>query len=295
VLILAQAEVEAEAIRTGQKILVPDGTLSNPPGARVVALLPTTAAEPLLLQNIEQIAEQNIRVEAIRREISLTKAVLHAEDELAQDDSEPSPTGLSDDWLIRWRDSAAGVSSEELQSLWGKVLAGEVKKPGRYSLRTLDFLRNLSQDDAKAIESLSAFVVDNDVIWSGSPSILESAGVTFPLLLSMEAIGVVRGVETQMLEGTWSSVYQDRFEYALVCHGRVLIVRQPEPARKLKVKTYRLTALGKEVLQLGSFVANDSYLRALGSQIKILGFEVGIADSVRAEDGGAIWSNLEAL
>ena len=36
------------------------------------------------------------------------------------------------------------MSSEELQTLWGRTLAGEIKSPGSYSLRTLDFLKNLS-------------------------------------------------------------------------------------------------------------------------------------------------------
>ncbi len=35
-----------------------------------------------------------------------------------------------------------------LQKLWAEVLSGEVENPGRTSLRTLDILRNLTQEDA---------------------------------------------------------------------------------------------------------------------------------------------------
>ena len=262
-LALAQAELDAAAIRSGQRRLLPDGTLSNQPTEKeVVLLLPEQAYEPPLLPHIEEIADHNTRAESIRREISISKAVIHAEDELAQDSQEPSAAKVSDDWLLRWRECAAGVSSDELQSLWGKVLAGEVKNPGRYSLRTLEFLRNLSQDEAKAIEKLSPFVV-NDVIFRGDEALLGSEGVTFALLLSLQELNIVSGVGALGLEITWPSLFQDRFEQALVSYGRVLLVTHADATRSLKIHIYQLTGLGRQILRLGTFHANDAYLRAL--------------------------------
>lgn len=63
------------------------------------------------------------------------------------------------DWLMRFFDSVSLVSSEELQKLWGKVLAGEVKKAGTCSLRTLDIIRNLSKDEAVCFNELCRYVM----------------------------------------------------------------------------------------------------------------------------------------
>ena len=47
------------------------------------------------------------------------------------------------------------MSSEELQTLWGRVLAGEIKSPGTFSLRTLEFLKNTSHEEALKIAKLA--------------------------------------------------------------------------------------------------------------------------------------------
>lgn len=51
-------------------------------------------------------------------------------------------------WINRFFDSVADVSDEDLQKLWGKILADEIKRPKSYSLRTLETLRNLSKEEA---------------------------------------------------------------------------------------------------------------------------------------------------
>jgi hypothetical protein len=293
-LALAQAEVDATAIRSGKKLLLPDGTISNQPLQKEIVLLPEQASQPQLLPYIEEVADRNSHAESIRREISISKAVIHAEEELEQDTQEPPISNVSDDWLFRWRDCAAGVSSDELQLLWGKVLAGEIKNPGRYSLRTLEFLRNLSQDEAKAIEKVSPFVVD-DFIFRGDKALLESEGVTFSLLLSLQELGIVSGAETLGLEISFTSLSQDRFQLALVSYGRILIVTHAEAARTLKIQIYPITSLGRQVLRLGTFQANDAYLRALGAAIKSEGFDVAIGHCVPAGENQVTTHNMQPL
>nr|VFK59596.1 MAG: TIGR03899 family protein [Candidatus Kentron sp. TUN]VFK68062.1 MAG: TIGR03899 family protein [Candidatus Kentron sp. TUN] len=53
------------------------------------------------------------------------------------------------DWITRFFRIAEDISTEQMQALWGRVLAGEVKQPKSYSLRTLDVLRNMSQEEAE--------------------------------------------------------------------------------------------------------------------------------------------------
>lgn len=293
-LALAQAEVDARAILSGHKLFLPDGTLTNQQTEREIALLPRPTSHPPLTQHIEEVAGHNARAESIRREVSISKAVLHAEKELAQDAEEPPEEKLSDDWLIRWRDCAAGVSSEDLQSLWGKVLAGEVKNPGRYSLRTLEFLRNLSQDEAKVIEKVSPFVVSN-VIFRGDEALLESEGITFSLLLALQELGIVSGVEALGLEISWASLLQDRFQQSLISYGRILLVTHADATKKLKLQIYQITGLGRQILQLGTFQANDAYLRALGVTIKGQGFDVMIGNCAPAGNNKVNLFNMQPL
>ena len=53
------------------------------------------------------------------------------------------------DWTARFFDFVEDISSEQLQDIWAKVLAGEVERPDTTSLRTLGILRDLDQNVAR--------------------------------------------------------------------------------------------------------------------------------------------------
>ena len=44
---------------------------------------------------------------------------------------------INDDWLNTFETEARQISTEEMQAYFGKVLAGEITKPGSYSRRTV--------------------------------------------------------------------------------------------------------------------------------------------------------------
>ena len=96
---------------------------------------------------------------------------------------------VDEDWLFRWRDAASLVSSEELQALWGRVLAGEIKSPGSFSLRTLEFLKNISHEEALTIAKLAPFVIDDNCIFRNE-KLLDSEGITFGFLLKLQNLGI---------------------------------------------------------------------------------------------------------
>ena len=83
-----------------------------------------------------------------------------------QDDTDPNHKigEISDDWLNQFREYACQKSSEEAQDLFSKVLAGEIRKPGSFSLRALTTLSDMDQNVAmifKAFCSLCLVNLDN--------------------------------------------------------------------------------------------------------------------------------------
>ncbi|TVT39659.1 DUF2806 domain-containing protein [Hymenobacter setariae] len=69
---------------------------------------------------------------------------------------------VDQDWINRFFESAKLVSTEEMQVLWGHILAGEVKQPGSYSLRTLEVLRNLTQREAHVFRTAASFTISTN-------------------------------------------------------------------------------------------------------------------------------------
>ena len=228
----------------------------------------------------------------MRAEVNVGTALLHAEAELEGDAQAPPDRTVDDDWLIRWRDSASKVSSEKLQTLWGRVLAGEVKSPGTFSLRTLEFLKNLSQEEARRIERLAPFVIDNSFVFTGYRApikLLESEGISFSLLGELQDLGIISQDREDWTISTQSG--QMRF----LSYGRALIVTPDADHSVLGLEVNRLTTLGSQVLRLGSFTTHEAYLRSVGEEIKRQGFKVVMARCVPVTDSEVRYFEDEEL
>ncbi|WP_158930283.1 DUF2806 domain-containing protein [Acidisphaera sp. S103] len=77
-------------------------------------------------------------------------------------DIPPSPDvdeGPSEDFMNIFEEMAEKASSGSLRDLLARVLAGEIRKPGNFSLRTLHFMSTIDQPLAAAIQRARAWVV----------------------------------------------------------------------------------------------------------------------------------------
>jgi hypothetical protein len=274
-LLLAQTERDVEAIRRGEKQLDKHGNLTAIPflGDGQQATEDNESHEQsLLVQTAQRIYLRNM-ADALQDEIELSKIALYAEEDLLEGQGSPTEGNVSDDWLRRWRESAEGISSDNLQQLWGRILSGEFRNPGKYSLRTLEFIRNLSQGEAHAIEELGPFVFDGfGVIYANQPINLESLGLDTRKLIELQEIGILLRAEPYPYS-IWSSE-EARFENVLTLGGRAIRFTAEYQAKILQFQAICLTKLGKEILALGRFEANDEYFIQVAKAIKNNQFSV---------------------
>jgi hypothetical protein len=277
-LVEAQAEIDAQAIRSGKRVLLRNGILVEASDVEAPACPAEVevGADLISLDEAVTIAVHNADIEALRREISVSKAVAYAEAELAQDGRDPPAEAIADDWLLRWRENAAAVNSDDLQSLWGKVLAGEVQAPGQFSLRVLDFLRNLSQAEAKELELLSR-VTTGEVILRCDAEIA-AIGITRGILEAAEELGILNGTGAMGLSWQLGSELSDKYQAVIHTNNRAILIIGSDPVKKAAIPAYPLTRLGRQVLKLAGGHVDESYLRAISAQIKPQGFEVLIGD-----------------
>jgi hypothetical protein len=231
-------------------------------------------------------------VEYLRKEVNIEKAVLHAEKALENDPADPPDSAVDIDWFFRWRDSAGGMSSEALQQLWGNVLAGELKTPGAFTFRTLDFLRSLSQDEAKLIERLACTVIERVRVvhgWHSSP-LAEAEPIPNHLSVSeivlLEELGVISGVSSMgYFDDAEPFHTQDgRHIHLLACMNRGIFLLTENPKKTTGLAFYRLTKLGESLMQLVHAPPNEAYLWSLGEVLARGGFEVEIVDVVQNSD-----------
>jgi hypothetical protein len=268
---LAQAERDADEIRAGRKALARDWTLKSLPSAEIESRKEFPG--PLIhdLPSIAQATTARVVGDALMREVNVTKALLHAEAELADDPSDPPDLMADQDWLLRWRECAGSVTVEEMQHMWGQVLAGEIKAPGSFSLRTLELLRNLSRQEAERIATVSKLAVNDALL--RDVAVLQLEGVDLVLLLEMADLGLLSGVGAH-LERRWGSSHKSDFLTLLTSHGRCLKVTHADPARMVKLPVYLFTNVGREILRLGTYEPSERYLRSIGERLVRDGYDV---------------------
>lgn len=106
--------------------------------------------------NSEQV-KQRVEFQERKRLSNIKSVVFQAASELGDKkipDHEPDH-----DWIARFFEAVQDVSSDDMQKIWAKILAGEVENPGRASIRTLSILRNLDQTTAKLFQRLCSACV----------------------------------------------------------------------------------------------------------------------------------------
>ena len=121
------------------------------------ALLVSDDAEVTGEVELTDIVEQKIQFQEKKRILNTASVVTQAAsllDGKIVPDIEPDH-----DWTARFFNHVQDVSSIEMQTLWARVLAGEVERKGSTSLRTLEILRNLDQSTAKLFKDLCSVCI----------------------------------------------------------------------------------------------------------------------------------------
>ena len=121
------------------------------------------------------------------------------------EDKEVPETEPDHDWAARFFTEVQDVSSEEMQVLWAKVLAGEVERPGSTSVRTLGLLRDLDLGTAGLFAKFCSACVyvlpegGRDMLDARVPSLggkaasnsLRDFGFNFPALNRLNEHGLI--------------------------------------------------------------------------------------------------------
>ncbi|WP_027940334.1 DUF2806 domain-containing protein [Anaerobiospirillum succiniciproducens] len=109
-------------------------------------------------QEIASRASQRLSFIEIRKQQIIDAIVLEAYKKLEQINfvsSDPVDAG----WISRFFNSVDHVDGDEMKSLWGNILAGEIVQPNSYSLRALDILKNMTAHDISALRHISTCVL----------------------------------------------------------------------------------------------------------------------------------------
>ena len=245
------------------------------------------------------LVKQRIQFQEQKRQANIEYVVQQAAFELGDKEVQDHP--VDHDWTARFFSDVQDVSSEEMQVLWAKVLAGEVERPRSTSIRTLSILRNLDQETAGLFRSLCSVCVsirtDDDQIvdarvasLGGDPTqnSLQPYGLGFGQLNRLNEHGLIisdynswsdYNVCTELHS---SRTMQDWWVIPLMFSGRYWILvptADREPKQKLKLSGVALTRSGRELSRAVVTEPVIEYSQVLVGYFRDNGLEMSEVDS----------------
>lgn len=185
---------------------------------------------------------------------------------------------LDVDWVNRLFNYAGDISNEKMQEIWAAILAGEVKRPTSFSLRTLETLHNISQSEAELFQKLSPFFIynRNNIYFPNYKSLFSLANVDYSDFLRLDECGLINSSPSLHIKN--SVVEQpigERFlleknsSYVLTAisnssNNQRLIINDGN----LIINSFPLTSSGIEIAKLFNTSTNDDFFIAFASEVK---------------------------
>lgn len=177
-----------------------------------------------------------------------------------------NPADMSEDWISNFFEKCGLVSDEEMQTLWGKVLAGEANRAGTFNKRTVNTIANLEKEDAHLFTSLCQFGVSfgelTPLIFDTKSEIYIKNHINFSTLTHLESIGLISfnhmsGYRRQSLPN----------KFVISYFNQNLLVQLKDKESELKIGKVIFTDIGKQLSGICGAEKNDEFPSFLVNQL----------------------------
>lgn len=122
-----------------------------------------TANQPVSYAKEDSLIQErtNARIDFIeaKKQLNFEQVLIRTANEFKPDEI-VSSDDIDEDWMNRFFEFSSNISNEQMHKLWAKILADELRKPGAFSLKALDVLKNMTTKEAELftkVASLSLF------------------------------------------------------------------------------------------------------------------------------------------
>lgn len=269
-----------------------------------IKLISTSAAQIAAQMDVEpdyaRAAVRKFGQKVVREQINLDKVAEAAAEQIHQDTANSNSNGdqdetqevppINEDWLNNFEKEASQKSTEEMQLLFGRILAGEIQQPSSFSIKTVRLLSSLDSEAAQIFRRFCSLCLvlktNNKVINARVISLGEDAGENslWDYDLSFDSLNVLQE------NGLIISDYNTARDYKVCIASQERIVKAPffyaneiwgfgclnerQPDQELRLNGVLLSRTGKELLKVVDIEENEQYTAALREYFKSLNLEM---------------------
>lgn len=234
------------------------------------------------VEELKRRAEERVNYIELRRQRNVERIFAQAAEELPPSvDKRPA----DEDWVAQFFNLSQDVGDEEMQTLWARILAGEVARPGKYSLRTLQAVKLLSKEDARLFSQYCSYV------WQPAGGALcRYTNNETNEYLAGKGVGLVERQHLQNLNlvysgglmtgsGAQTAISSRAEPFEVTYFGHKYLIRQSlGPKESALVHPEFLTDVGSQLFPISGAVPDEKYLRVLIESLKKSKLEVTALD-----------------
>ncbi|MFC4255439.1 DUF2806 domain-containing protein [Altererythrobacter xixiisoli] len=210
----------------------------------------TASGEPEIINRAMESLLRGAYRKQVNREAVASVFVEEMSRDTDRDNVQPQPKEeiIADDWLNLFERLAEDASSERMQQLWGRVLAGEVSRPGRYSVRTLRIIAEIDPISAEWFQKLSKLAFEESFLYQ-DPSLIWNEGELFFQLSRLIEVGLLHDSADEVVR---TITIEPNGRFIMWGTSYAAAGRLPPSAgtERLKIRVLRLTNAGRELLNL---------------------------------------------
>jgi hypothetical protein len=284
----------AQAIADSQKLL---GTTKYDDGNVIIESAPKQEILPEPENNIEHRIITRVAYQQAKKQSNLEQVVQYAADDL-KTEQEVTQEKPDSDWVTRFFSISEDVSTEHMQILWGKILAGEIKKPGSYSLRTLELLKNINQKEAELFVRVGKIAIAaNDKVLIPNPDsgkyLTDKFELKFTDFLALREVGLLVPNDLQYKLYASTEKTQVIFKSGKTC---IVITRTKETPQQ-SLNCILFTEIGKQLFQLidNNFLADPEYVKYFAKFWRHDGVEIKSGIIIDEKNGYITYTNLHEV
>lgn len=220
------------------------------------------------LNNPRETFIDNRKYENISAIVNMAKTELN---NVSQVDNSP----VNDDWVIEYFNKCQDIGNKEMQSLWARILANEIKKQGSFSLRTLQAVKNLSREEAMLFTTMSSFVIHNNeakenwfIVDEKTIQYLESINIDDKIIRKLRNSGLLASALCLVAYD-----YDKKLSFNYFENDYNFIYKNNKLANSYFFEPYCLTDIGDELLPICGAEKNVKYIETLIEDLEKIGFE----------------------
>lgn len=282
------------------------GTLYKPKAIRKEAVAKAFEIEVIeraktmaLAEGKEVDAETLARIEErfvykeIKRQNNIDSITKIAAEQLSQE-TEVSEEPVDEDWTTRFFNITEDILDEEMQTLWGRILAGEIKQPKSFSLRTLELLKNLSKEEAEVFSKFSNLKIVSGVshmIYNqdNGKFLDDEFGIKFTDRLLLNELGLISSENN--LEFSFNETKEVASINYIEYGSKGIFLHRPKDTPKQSIKVLVFTKSGMELSKLIEPEINMDYLKKICSGFVMPNVKIEYEDKVNLLDGKVMLIN----